>query len=52
MDQSPKIKITVFIQGCVVDNVQILREKNKSTSQCEINVSIQSWMEKGVNIPM
>lgn len=51
MDQSPKVKISVFIQGWVVENIQILREKNQSMSQCGINVSIQSWMGKESTFP-
>lgn len=51
MDQSPKIKISIFIQHWVVDNVQIERKINQHP-QCGINVPIWSWMGKGVIIPM
>lgn len=46
MDQSPKIKISVFIQVWVVENIQILRVENQSMSQYGINASVQSWMGK------
>ena len=59
MDQSAKIKISVFIQCWVVDNVQILREENKSASpmwdQCphlELDGKGCQHSNGGINTPV